>query len=430
MERKNPNIYQRALDIVNNRINPDIPQGGGGSVTDPILENAKETGGIGYTEGEATTITWDGDTSGLAVINGLAPFPYYKVGEAVELAAIQGATVNASGDFAEFFPHTILDSEINEIVEGLYAVRVETEPNQYLAMLIVCIETGEYYGLQIEGGVYFPKDGEDFMVSSLTYTAETIHKIDTKYLPGGGSVTDPILENAKETGGIGYTEGEATTIEWDGDTSGLVSVADAFYKVTNYTAVTKADFIGCTMSVQNDDTHPTPFVVEEDDINDSYIPHAIVVSDYVIFVSEPTSFGPYNFEESGIYFAKANDIYVSSLTYGRTISKIDSKYLPFKVFNFTVVYYPDMNTTGLDVNYEDLEKACKDPNIIVNGHLSEPEYGALYNLTKVGSGTNFICFIDWVFGDEVKLYYYKVDILEDSEIAIEQGYLDGVNVSE
>lgn len=160
-----------------------FPCSGGGNVTDPILENAKSTGGIGYTtEGEATTITWDGDTSGLAVINGLAPFPYYKVGEAVELTALQGATVNASGDFAEFFPHTILDSEINEIVEGLYAVRVETEPNQYLAMLIVCIETGEYYGLQIEGGVYFPKDGEDFMVSSLAYTSETIHKIDTKYL--------------------------------------------------------------------------------------------------------------------------------------------------------------------------------------------------------------------------------------------------------
>lgn len=27
MEKKNPNIYQRALDIVNNRINPDISQG-------------------------------------------------------------------------------------------------------------------------------------------------------------------------------------------------------------------------------------------------------------------------------------------------------------------------------------------------------------------------------------------------------------------
>lgn len=33
MEKKNPNIYQRALDIVNNRINPDIPQGGGGEGT-------------------------------------------------------------------------------------------------------------------------------------------------------------------------------------------------------------------------------------------------------------------------------------------------------------------------------------------------------------------------------------------------------------
>lgn len=35
MEKKNPNIYQRALDIVNNRINPDISQGGS-SVPKPL----------------------------------------------------------------------------------------------------------------------------------------------------------------------------------------------------------------------------------------------------------------------------------------------------------------------------------------------------------------------------------------------------------
>lgn len=33
MEKKNPNIYQRALDIVNHRINPDIPQGGGSTAS-------------------------------------------------------------------------------------------------------------------------------------------------------------------------------------------------------------------------------------------------------------------------------------------------------------------------------------------------------------------------------------------------------------
>lgn len=36
MEKKNPNVYQRALDIVNNRINPDISQGGGNSVPKPL----------------------------------------------------------------------------------------------------------------------------------------------------------------------------------------------------------------------------------------------------------------------------------------------------------------------------------------------------------------------------------------------------------
>lgn len=30
MEKKNPNVYQRALNIINSRINPDISQGDGG----------------------------------------------------------------------------------------------------------------------------------------------------------------------------------------------------------------------------------------------------------------------------------------------------------------------------------------------------------------------------------------------------------------
>lgn len=42
MEKKNPNIYQRALDIVNNRINPDISQGGSSVVTKDEVDEKTE----------------------------------------------------------------------------------------------------------------------------------------------------------------------------------------------------------------------------------------------------------------------------------------------------------------------------------------------------------------------------------------------------
>ena len=119
-------------------------------------------------------------------------------------------------------------------------------------------------------------------------------------------------------------------IEWDGDTSGLVSVADTYYKVANYTEATKADLVGCILSVQNDPKHPEPFVVEEKLIKDTLIPHAIMIADYVIFVSEPTSFNHVNFTEPGIYFAKMGELYAARLI-KQTITPMAEEFLPSEV---------------------------------------------------------------------------------------------------
>lgn len=142
---------------------------------------------------------------------------------------------------------------------------------------------------------------------------------------GGASVPKPLTYDYMPEG---YPKKSVLfDIEWDGDTSGLVSVAGTYYKVANYTAVTKADLVGCFVSSQNDDNHPTPFVIEEDDINDTLIPHAIIVSDYAIFVSEPTSKGPYNFTESGIYFIKMGEAYTARII-KQTITPIAYEFLP------------------------------------------------------------------------------------------------------
>lgn len=142
---------------------------------------------------------------------------------------------------------------------------------------------------------------------------------------GGGSVPKPLTYDYMPDG---YPKKSVLfDIEWDGDTSGLVSVADSYYKVADYTAVTKADLVGCMLSLQNDPEHPKPFAVEENGINDTIMPHAIFVSDYVIFVSEPTSYGPFNFTEPGIYMGKNGKMYTARIS-KQTITPMAEEFLP------------------------------------------------------------------------------------------------------
>lgn len=307
----------------------------GGSVTDPILENAIETHGLGWTDEEEKAgfdIQWDGNTEGLE-----SQYSMYRVTDDIhditspnDLIGVHVTTIE-NGEESTF---VLTEDNIATVDDDGKIVSLSDSSNPTVGLVV--IEDTTMGSETIKRGFWLgclTDDYYSFYVSRLykeATTSETIHKIDAKYIDAAPTE----VTNAIETGGIGWTEGDSTTIEWDGDTSGLVSVADSLFKVANYTAVTKEDLICCIISVQNDDNHPTPFAVEEDDIYDSTIPHAIMVSDYVLFVSEPTSYGPYNFEESGIYFAKGDDTYASSLTYttNKTIHKIDTKYLPEKGF--------------------------------------------------------------------------------------------------
>ena len=152
---------------------------------------------------------------------------------------------------------------------------------------------------------------------------------------GGGSVPKPLTYDYMPEG---YpSKSVLFDIEWDGDTSGLVSVYDSYYKVANYTAVTKADLVGCMVSLQNSPEHPRPFAVQESDINNSINPHITMISDYVLFVSEPTSFSHVNFTEAGIYFVKIGEQYTASLS-KQTITLIAEEFLPATAKNTTVFH--------------------------------------------------------------------------------------------
>ena len=161
---------------------------------------------------------------------------------------------------------------------------------------------------------------------------------------GGGSVPKPLTYDYMPEG---YPKKSVSfNIEWNGDTSGLVSVADTYYKVANYIAVTKADLVGSMLSLQNDPAHPRPYAIEENEIYDTAIPHAIMVSDYAMFVSEPTSYGSFNFTEQGIYFAKLRGIYAARLS-KETITTIADEFLPATTKN-TIVFHNDAGTLKHD----------------------------------------------------------------------------------
>lgn len=153
--------------------------GGGGGGSDPIVENAKQTGGFGYTEqGEQTVITWDGDTEGIVDKGG----HFYKVSELTPtIDEVIGGVINTkTGD--GIFPTEITADSITAISEHLYTVQGYSRSS-----VIVALEDSEIEGITFEPGLYYSKRGSGVIsvyIKSLTYgTPYTVHKIDKKYLP-------------------------------------------------------------------------------------------------------------------------------------------------------------------------------------------------------------------------------------------------------
>lgn len=147
----------------------------GGS--DPIVENAKATGGFGYTEqGEQTVITWDGDTGGRDTIS----------------ISVRGMTINyckvaeKGTGYTDTAKYTEPEGDhVANLLNGDGAISYVTD-----FPVVIIADGGEFNfdglfgGTAPSSGVYFVYlDGND-TASSLTYgTPDTVHKIDEKYLP-------------------------------------------------------------------------------------------------------------------------------------------------------------------------------------------------------------------------------------------------------
>lgn len=145
--------------------------------SDPIVENAKQTGGFGYTEqGDGAVITWDGDTEGRDSFSIDDFFYYYKVSDLCPSADdVIGGNV-------------IFDGEVETITEDNIAYGTNAYSLEQYAF-VAQSDGAEVDGVTIpSAGIYFAKIRDSF-IPSLTYgTPDTVHKIDEKYLPASGGV--------------------------------------------------------------------------------------------------------------------------------------------------------------------------------------------------------------------------------------------------
>lgn len=161
--------------------NHEIVTVSGGS--DPVLDNAKSTGGIGWTEsGEQTVITWDGDTEGrdvLTIIDSEHPdvvVRMYKVAEYSSKQFTENCELVAAGSQ---FPVSLYTYDHAEVYAADSAFAIRTDGTDFDIQYVGTVHAES-------SGVYFLEMGGAY-VESLTYgTPDTIHKIDEKYLPASG----------------------------------------------------------------------------------------------------------------------------------------------------------------------------------------------------------------------------------------------------
>lgn len=141
MEKKNPNIYQRALDIVNNRINPDISQGGS-SVPEPLTYDYMPEG---YPKKSGWSIEWDGNTNGSISFTDEGR-TFYKVSDMLPTAdELIGATIESSNGRSHELNSIDINSPIEDITivnRDMWIIRKDiTAPDNSL------LQKGTYFNL-------------------------------------------------------------------------------------------------------------------------------------------------------------------------------------------------------------------------------------------------------------------------------------------
>lgn len=130
-------------------------------------------GGVGYTETQTYSITWDGDTTGKTSVNVASGMVLYKVSDLTpELSDIQEMSITES------------NGSVYDGIDGVYA----SEQGQYWicnSATVACILKAGV----ITNGMTFPESGIYFIkyknlyTSKLEFTTGIANTIDLKYIP-------------------------------------------------------------------------------------------------------------------------------------------------------------------------------------------------------------------------------------------------------
>ena len=176
---------------------------------DHYLVREPDEPGEGYPHGLWVTLVYETDTEPYWLIQSFSYNEEYPCA-AVYVIPEDGYWFDSWGDVDKGFWHRI-NSEWVEVT-GLYELDLKDT----------------LVGTHPEEGIH-NAEIKDFISGEPFVDAPVEKFIEWK------SVTDPALKNAKETGGIGWTEGgesEEKTLEWDGDTTGKEIVV--FSQMSNY----------------------------------------------------------------------------------------------------------------------------------------------------------------------------------------------------
>lgn len=146
---------------------------------DVAIENAKETGGFGWTETnpDVVNITWDGDTTGKETVL-LDVMEMCLVSNKIPESMLGCNVKLGTGE------SVIVTDEIVNVFDWGYAIG---------DIAVVCVfndnTTVPEFGITFEHkGVYFTKMADEYYTAEVSEPAETIHTIDSKYINGGGGL--------------------------------------------------------------------------------------------------------------------------------------------------------------------------------------------------------------------------------------------------
>lgn len=270
---------------------------------------------------EPLNITWDGNTEGLESIDTGWGFNLYMLSDVVLTDEnVKSATITAGG----------LSAQVSDIWDNLLVTDefVSFGPLE-LGLMVIKKVPSEFID-----GVFIPKAGiwVDDAVTSLSFVTEiqqtktVTHPLDPKFLPDGYPYEEEKVVK------------EPLNITWDGNTEGLVSVIDMFFKVSD-AVLTDEQIKSGTVTIG---TEPFSIASMWDEAPEGGISDELVMPcEFVAFVRKAgaTYRGAMEFPECGVYLIRYDEnTYASSLTttepveHTKTVAhKLDPKFLPDNV---------------------------------------------------------------------------------------------------